>query len=155
MMKGAKFKALVQKLHICTTSHVHSNWLYVFTQLPVPGETGNRAMCVCTCSDVNSPTSTSLLLSSHLMVDSSIILLGFLLPPHIPLVSSSHQQEGKTPVYIASEHGHKAIVKMLIEAKADVNHPNEVWDEYCNQLLHWYVCVMYTSLEWREGEEVM
>ena len=60
------------------------------------------------------------------MVDSSIILLGFLLPPHIPLVSSSHQQWGETPVYTASEHGHETIVKMLIGAKADINHPNEV-----------------------------
>ena len=44
-----------------------------------------------------------------------------------------------------------AIVQMLIEAKADINHPNEVrvhvCDEYCNHLLHGYVCVVYTSME--------
>ena len=71
----------------------------------------------------------------------------------MPLVSSSHQQFDQTPVYVASEQGHDAIVKMLIEAKADINHSNEVWDEYCNHLLHGYVCVVCTSLEWREEEE--
>ena len=63
--------------------------------------------------------------ASHLMVDSSV-QLGLIYSYHIPLVSSSDQQRGQTPVNIASESGHGTVVQMLIEAKADINHPDKV-----------------------------
>ena len=59
------------------------------------------------------------LLSSHLMVD-SLIQLGLIHVYHIPLVNSSDQQKGQTPVYIASQQGHGTVVQMLIEANADI-----------------------------------
>ena len=60
----------------------------------------------------------------YLVMDNLIPLATYL--HYMPLFSSSHQQWGQTPVYIASERGHDTITKMLIEAKADVNHPDEV-----------------------------
>jgi len=42
--------------------------------------------------------------------------------------SSSHQQSGKTPVYIATAGGHDDVVQMLIQANADFNE------------VHTYVC---------------
>lgn len=45
---------------------------------------------------------------------------------NISLASFSHQQYGQTPVYTAAEEGHSDIVQMLIQANADINHPNEV-----------------------------
>jgi len=58
----------------------------------------------------------------HLMVDRSILIYSY----QMPLVSSSNLQWGRTPVYIASGRGHGTVIKMLIEAKADINHSNEV-----------------------------
>ena len=37
-----------------------------------------------------------------------------------------HMQDGKTPMYIASQHGHTDIVRLLLENKADPNISDEV-----------------------------
>lgn len=36
------------------------------------------------------------------------------------------EQDGQTPVYIAAEENHSNIVQMLIQAKADIKHPDKV-----------------------------
>jgi len=54
------------------------------------------------------------------------------------LLCSSHEQYGQTAVYSASAAGHTEVVKLLVQAKADVE-PNEyVGYAYMYSMYSWY-----------------
>ena len=64
-------------------------------------------------------------------------------PPHVkPLVMMTFElQDGWSPLMTASDEGHLDVVKTLIEARANVNHTNEVG--ICTLLLYTYTVHLY------------
>ena len=62
---------------------------------------------------------------------------------HLTVFSSSHQQTGKTPVYIATARGHDDIVQMLIQANADINEVHVYVCTYMYVHAHRYEIIEY------------
>ncbi len=59
-------------------------------------------------------------------------------------------QDGGTALYMASKNGHCGVVRMLLEAKADVHNKNNVshaaWWSLCTLLIPWLSVCTVTSV---------
>ena len=59
-------------------------------------------------------------------------------------------QDGATALYMASKNGHCGVVRMLLEAKADVHNKNNVshaaWWSLCTLLIPWLSVCTVTSV---------
>ena len=59
-------------------------------------------------------------------------------------------QDGATALYMASKEGHCGVVRMLLEAKADVHNKNYVshtaWWSLCTLLIPWLSVCTVTSV---------
>ena len=59
-------------------------------------------------------------------------------------------QDGTTALYMASQEGHCGVVRMLLEAKADVHNKNNVshaaWWSLCTLLIPWLSVCTVTSV---------